>query len=322
MTSYTLTKDQQEACDKFMRFLLSNKKEFYLFGSAGSGKTFLSKEFAVILNQGKYKNYCKLLNLPYKYMDCIFTATTNKAAAVLAEALNIEIPTVFTHFHITVREDYLQGTKQATEFLKNMKPNRDIVLAYTNERVDNYLSLLHTLIPDLDNARELINSQHCVPNFKPGVIQQPKPIFYPEQKIHIINAPNKRTDYPWHDQIGDKSIGYFRIQVLGEGYSSTRCKVMNAADKTALLKEFARKKQWREYIIVKNTYMVLRLPHACTIHKSQGSTYENVYIDLDSFKACKDRETLARLLYVAVSRAKNHVYFHGSLPKGFGEIYG
>ena len=63
--------------------------------------------------------------------------------------------------------------------------------------------------------------------------------------------------------------------------------------------------------------MVLRLPHACTIHKSQGSTYENVYIDLDSFKACKDRETLARLLYVAVSRAKNHVYFHGSLPKGF-----
>lgn len=436
MTSYTLTKDQQEACDKFMRFLLSNKKEFYLFGSAGSGKTFLSKEFAVILNQGKYKNYCKLLNLPYKYMDCIFTATTNKAAAVLAEALNIEIPTVFTHFHITVREDYLQGTttlkndpdfilkdsivfidecsmlskkalemirgacgsntklvfigdnnqlapvnekpywnntdpsvtaflstpvrnkdhqalvdlcnqlkqtvltgkfndiklepgvidrldpEQATEFLKNMKPNRDIVLAYTNERVDNYLSLLHTLIPDLDNARELINSQHCVPNFKPGVIQQPKPIFYPEQKIHIINAPNKRTDYPWHDQIGDKSIGYFRIQVLGEGYSSTRCKVMNAADKTALLKEFARKKQWREYIIVKNTYMVLRLPHACTIHKSQGSTYENVYIDLDSFKACKDRETLARLLYVAVSRAKNHVYFHGSLPKGFGEIYG
>ena len=43
-------------------------------------------------------------------MDCIFTATTNKAAAVLAEALNIEIPTVFNYFHITVREDYLQVT--------------------------------------------------------------------------------------------------------------------------------------------------------------------------------------------------------------------
>ncbi len=435
MASYTLTKDQQEACDKFIRFLLSNKKEFYLFGSAGSGKTFLTKEFVQILNH-KFKDYCKLLNLPHQDLDYVFTATTNKAAAVLAETLKEEVPTVFSYFHITVRENYITGKtdlkddpdwdvsdviifidecsmlsqkalemirnaskrnvrlvfigdnnqlapvnekpywdntdpsvtaflstpvrnknhkalvdlcnqlkktvqtgvfkdiklepgvidlldpEQAKDFLKNMKPEEDIILAYTNERVDNYLSLLHTLIPDLDNTQTLINSQHCVPNFKPGRVRQEKPTFYPEQKILLLNKPENKKGHTWHDLIDGKQFEYYKFSVYGEGSGSAVCKVVRAADKAALVKELSRKNNYRDCITVKNTYMVLRLPHASTIHKSQGSTYENVYIDLDSFKACKDRETLARLLYVAVSRAKSHVYFHGSLPKGFGEIYG
>lgn len=57
----------------------------------------------------------------------------------------------------------------------------------------------------------------------------------------------------------------------------------------------------------------LRPAYACTIHKSQGSTYRNVFINLDELRTIKDDNSLSRLLYVAVSRASHKVYFTGTL---------
>lgn len=57
----------------------------------------------------------------------------------------------------------------------------------------------------------------------------------------------------------------------------------------------------------------LRPMYASTIHKSQGSTFENVYIDLSSLSYVRDRVALARLLYVAISRASKHVYLTGDI---------
>lgn len=52
----------------------------------------------------------------------------------------------------------------------------------------------------------------------------------------------------------------------------------------------------------------LRPAYACTIHKSQGSTYNKVFIDLKDFHSFKGtQQELARLLYVAISRAKYQV---------------
>lgn len=57
----------------------------------------------------------------------------------------------------------------------------------------------------------------------------------------------------------------------------------------------------------------LRAASACTINKSQGSTYNKVFIDLDDVKRCTNGNSLARLLYVATSRARNQVVFTGDL---------
>lgn len=57
----------------------------------------------------------------------------------------------------------------------------------------------------------------------------------------------------------------------------------------------------------------LRPMYASTIHKSQGSTFENVYIDLSSLSYVRDKVALARLLYVAISRASKHVYLTGDI---------
>lgn len=55
----------------------------------------------------------------------------------------------------------------------------------------------------------------------------------------------------------------------------------------------------------------LRSPCAITVNKSQGSTYDEVYVDLSDITACRQGDTIARLLYVAVSRARERVYLIG-----------
>lgn len=64
---------------------------------------------------------------------------------------------------------------------------------------------------------------------------------------------------------------------------------------------------------IDNTWADLRAAYAQTINKAQGSTYDSVFIDLDDLARCSNGDTLARMLYVGVSRARHHVYLTGDL---------
>lgn len=64
-----------------------------------------------------------------------------------------------------------------------------------------------------------------------------------------------------------------------------------------------------------DTWADLRPMYASTIHKSQGSTFKRIYIDLNSIKSVQYYDPLMfkRLLYVAVSRASEQVIFTGDI---------
>jgi ATP-dependent exoDNAse (exonuclease V) alpha subunit len=57
----------------------------------------------------------------------------------------------------------------------------------------------------------------------------------------------------------------------------------------------------------------LRAAYAQTINKSQGSTYDRVFIDLDDLARCSSGDQLARMLYVGFSRARHQVFLTGDL---------
>lgn len=59
----------------------------------------------------------------------------------------------------------------------------------------------------------------------------------------------------------------------------------------------------------------IRADFASTIYKAQGSTYDDVYIDLHNLSRLYKHDTVAtaRALYVAFSRAKNNVYLTGDI---------
>ena len=60
-------------------------------------------------------------------------------------------------------------------------------------------------------------------------------------------------------------------------------------------------------------WLDLRDCYACTVHKSQGMTYHTTYIDLTDLSRYVNRKMLARLLYVATSRASDKVVFTGTI---------
>lgn len=65
---------------------------------------------------------------------------------------------------------------------------------------------------------------------------------------------------------------------------------------------------------VKDTWVDLRPVYSQTVHKSQGSTFRRVFIDLSDLSYCFDRDQLRRLLYVAISRAQVQVVLTGDIP--------
>ena len=83
-------------------------------------------------------------------------------------------------------------------------------------------------------------------------------------------------------------------------------------DKKALQKK-AKKADNLGLLQAIDSWIDLRAAYACTINKAQGSTYDNVFIDLDDVKKCNSGDQIARMLYVATSRARHTVFLCGDL---------
>ena len=67
-------------------------------------------------------------------------------------------------------------------------------------------------------------------------------------------------------------------------------------------------KDWPTYFRLKELYIDLRHAEALTIHKSQGSTFDTVFVDTTSLYTCRNPNERRRLLYVACSRARHTLY--------------
>ncbi len=51
-----------------------------------------------------------------------------------------------------------------------------------------------------------------------------------------------------------------------------------------------------------------------SIHKSQGSEYDTVFVDLTNIGKCRVPSDVARMCYVSITRASKQVILYGSLP--------
>lgn len=85
------------------------------------------------------------------------------------------------------------------------------------------------------------------------------------------------------------------------------------AAKAERIKQAKAKNEIRLLYEIEQSWIDLRPAYAQTINKAQGSTYDKVFIDLDDVSRCHNGDQIARMLYVAVSRARNQVFLTGDI---------
>ena len=75
----------------------------------------------------------------------------------------------------------------------------------------------------------------------------------------------------------------------------------NRLDQYSPLEDKRRKAAWVQFFQFKDeAFADLRPIHASTVHRSQGSTYEKVFVDLTDIGRSTRRDVLLRLLYVCL----------------------
>lgn len=314
-----LTDEQELAVQEIINFFIDDNQKYLVVNAiAGAGKS-------TILNQ-VLKNYEYLTagNAVLQAQEIKIVAPTHKAVSVLAD---MDLP-IYGTLH-----RFIQNLKIFTAY-----PLKNTILIIDESSfigVDMYSKLM-----DLDTKILFIGDKYQLPPIKNNF----SPVFYSDLPntgsfIHIgldeLKA-NHNSDYPilclrnsTVDKMNKHIIGRSDIQVGDLVYVDYG----NSLDKQIARKVLAveasnfrgiptilysvdydtgfntlqatRYKKDRKIlhhtVEVKHTY-------AITVHKSQGSTYDGVYIVLDDYLNHRDKELRIKLLYTAISRSKGDIY--------------
>lgn len=84
-------------------------------------------------------------------------------------------------------------------------------------------------------------------------------------------------------------------------------------EKNDRVKKLRALEEYEHVQAIESGWIDLRAAYSCTINKSQGSTFDRVFIDLDDIRRCNSGNQIARMLYVGVSRARQQVFLTGDL---------
>lgn len=204
-------------------------------------------------------------------------------------------------------EVYMPKENNCIHYLKTNKEVRDLLASFTNEDK----ALAYTNDKSVDLAYTIRKLQNKSTDFCIGDPVAPKNYCEDSQGCSVQTGEDLIVS-----AIGKKQnikIDTYDIEVRPfnfVGTSGTFLVPTNYKYALVIAKEMAKKKKWREYYKIKEGLLDLRFNEASTIHCSQGSTYDRVFIHMTDLLTCKAYSTKARLLYVALSRAKNNVYIY------------
>lgn len=215
--------------------------------------------------------------------------------------------------------EYLSGDQfqaKVDELFREPNPNNKLV-TYTNQKALAYneyikYDLRKYEAPYVRGERYLVNSAlvHSIEG------SENKEIILATDTVITVD------DVITEDQlfIEDEVIQVIKLVITKEDDDLPICiyAPYSSFEYIQLLKKLAKNKNWTAYFRLKEKVADLRLADCSTVHKAQGSTYQNIFIDLNDLGECRAYTTAARLLYVACTRATDHVYLYGNLPDRLG----
>lgn len=218
--------------------------------------------------------------------------------------------------------DYLDDDQMPAELTQNFAPldPPDRVLCYTNARVQQYNEFVR------DDVRGL-PSEVCVGDVfvVASAYASGKSTLSVERELRAKRVGSLQYDHSWSDVLGQEPIPYRLCDFEYNGGLSLIENVRVAENRELVdfaVKAYAKQKNWSNYFDLKAAYLDIRDKAACTVYKSQGSTYGTTFIDIGNIGTSYDAQQVARMLYVAVSRAQHRVCFYGRLPGRYHDSQG
>ena len=209
--------------------------------------------------------------------------------------------------------DFVNGSelKGVLEREYHVEDSTKRVLCYTNRRVIEY----NQFIRQIRGYTAHYNVGEMMTNNSAAELVD-KTRLYTDQLVEIISVSPLRLDssiVAGHDiemvglEVRDPStLAIYEVTVFAD-----------PPDRDEVLKYYSSRKQWDKYFKIKDNFPDLRSVAASTTHKAQGSTYDSVIVDLADIGKSTQQEQTARLLYVALSRPRSHLYIRGDLPKRY-----
>lgn len=210
--------------------------------------------------------------------------------------------------------DWLTDAEVEAEIQQEfLQTSNSRILAYTNKRVmdfNDYIRQLRNYSPQIELGEEVINN---------SMVRIGKEQISVEEELSVI----QQSHYTENIQIEEGVELEIRRTRLQSHHGNIIDNVPVPVDRAhfhALIKHYQRKKDWHRYFKLKNNFPDLRPRDSATVHKSQGSTYDTVFVDLSNLSSCHQPNLAARLLYVAFTRAKNRIVLFGELAAKYGGI--
>lgn len=212
-------------------------------------------------------------------------------------------------FHYTDKNQWFDVIRDA--FTTPHMPDDLRVLAWTNDRIREYNAWIRRLM-----GYTGVFGYH-------EVVQTNKPILNGSDRVLAATDSMHRILAIVDDEV-DGVEGYrIRLeQISNSAHQSIPVTHMhelsvfqprNWKEANRLAAGYAKNKKWRDFYTIKNEWVDLRPIHAQTVHKAQGSTYRDVFIDLTNIGKNNKWQEVARLVYVAITRASNQVHLFGNL---------
>lgn len=193
------------------------------------------------------------------------------------------------------RATFTQLTHEA--FRGDNPMGRSKILAYTNDCVIGYNNRLTQALLGTNDplpGQIMVNNEEC----SQGNSRIPNNI---EVQIEDVEVTERYGFSGWWVKMRGTGPAFFMPRNCRQAKKDAHTRAV-AIDDHDMMRE------------VVDSWIDLRPSFACTVNKSQGSTYDTSFIDLGNIVSMvRGGDALARSLYVGCSRARSRMYFTGDV---------
>ncbi|MGB3138166.1 MAG: AAA family ATPase [Nodosilinea sp.] len=179
-------------------------------------------------------------------------------------------------------------------------PDQVRALAYTNRRVAQLNQLIRTAVYG-PNALRFVPGERLIavtPCLEDEAIVLPT-----SAECEVLHtARGREGEWPlWILEVETETGDHKTLRVLHES---------GQGEFKAKLDGLAKEKSWMEFWDLQQRFHIVDYAYSLTIHKSQGSTFQDVFVDVPSMTANRNVVERNQLCYVAFTRAAKRLFLY------------